>query len=426
MILAIDLGSTFFKAAVFDQALNELGFGRAELQYRFDAGGVVEFGVAHAEERLRSAIREAMAQSRVHASDIRAIGITSQAQTFTICPASGNPKTPFISWQDVRPPQSSQAALPDFGLHCGFNECLPGLLVSKLMHLQDETKRRFIMPEDRVFLLPTWFVWKLTGKMVVDENMAVMTGLHSLVSNGWWPAALERCGISVRNLSALVPLATVGAATTKAAEEWGLPPGIPVVPAGNDQTAGAWGADLRNNRDLLLTLGTAQVAYRCLDALPGPAAGCLRGPYGKGLFYTLVADDCGGSIINWAETLLAGGTADDTFFDAAAKAPPGCEGLVFEPDLSADKGSWRGIGRHHTTAHFARSVVESLVARMAGMVARLDVDTRSTRVLVAGGGSQYAFWLDTLAKAMGTRVTQTAASPLLGAAKMAASAGVVS
>jgi len=417
MILSIDLGSTSFKAAVFDSDLNMLGEGRALLQYRFDGGGIVELGVAHAEQSFRSAVGSALAQSRVRASEIRGVGVTSQAQTFTVGPEKGSPKIPFVSWQDTRSLQAPCVPWPDFGSHCGFHEQIPGLLVSKLLYLQNQTGQELIGPADRVWLLPTWFVWKLTGKAVADDNLAGMSGLYSLVHGGWWPEALTRCGLTTAHLPALAPPASVAAYTAEAAVDWGLPSGIPVVLAGNDQTAGAWGADLHVNRAVLITLGTAQVAYRCLDSLPAPAEGCLRGTYGDGCAFQMAADDCGCAVVEWAKDLLACGSGD-AFFDMASGAPRGCDGLVFDPDLGTGRGAWRGIGRNHTPAHFARSVIESLVSRMNGMVRRISGPGGPARVLVAGGGSRHALWVDLLSEALGVSVTRSSATPLLGAAIM--------
>lgn len=419
-ILAIDLGSTFFKAAVFGRSLKLLGEGRAPLKYHYETGGVVELSVANVEKCFRSAIREAITLSRIKTADISAVVITSQAQTFTVCPENGKPKIPFISWLDTRPRQASPARLPDFGIHCGFNEQIPELLVSKLIYLQKKTGNKLVGRTDRVFILPTWFVWKLTGKAVIDNNQAAMTGLYSLVSKGWWPEALKKCRISEKNLPALAPLASVAAHTTKAAEAWGIPSGIPVVLAGNDQTAGAWGVDLHRNKGILITLGTAQVAYRCMKSLPPPREGCLRGPYGDGLFYQLAADDCGCSVVDWAVDLLTEGSDYESFFEAAASVPPGCDGLIFEPEIVSDKGCWHGIGRHHTTAHFARSVIESLVVRMVNMSRLISPRPGAGPVLVAGGGSRHVFWVDLLDKALGTTLTVSSASPLPGAVKMAA------
>lgn len=419
MILAVDLGSTCFKAAVFDKALKMTGTGRGFLHYRYDSGGVVELPTAAVEKAFRSAVHEAVSRSHVRPADISSIAITSQAQTFTVCAENGKPKIPFISWLDTRPKQSRQTDLADFGSHCGFNKQIPALLVSKLLFIQKKTGGRLVGRNDRVFVLPSWFVWKLTGKAVTDDNQAAMTGLYSLVSKKWWNKALKRCGITEQNLPALAPLASAPAKTTDAAKAFGIPSGIPVVLAGNDQTAGAWGAGLHRNKGMLITLGTAQVAYRCLKTMPPPSGDFLRGPFKKGLYYKLGADDCGGSVINWASEFLTAGKIEK-YFALAAEAPAGSAGLVFEPGLGAGRGVWRGIANHHTKAHFARSVLESIVERMVAMVRRLSPGYASHPVLLAGGGSQNKLWVDMLAKRLGVRLKISSSSPLLGAAMMAA------
>lgn len=418
VVLAIDLGSTFFKAAVFNADLETLGRGSCAIQYLRDGDGLAAIEVRGAEQALRDVIGAALAESRTAASDICALAITSQAQTFTVCNSTGDAKIPFISWQDLRPHRLNLPAWPDFPSHSGFCELLPGLLVSHLLLLQDERCGRAIQRGDRILPLPSYFVYKLTGQAIVDSNLAAMTGVYSLVTNSWWSDALDRCHLEESNLPAVAPLGASAGVTTGSASEWGLAAGIPVVLAGNDQTAGAWGADIGRNRAVLITLGSAQVAYRALSSLPEPRAGCLRGLFGDGLFYQLAADDAGGTVIDWAEKLLAGGNSDESFFAAAATSPPGCEGLVFEADLNALRAAWQGIGPHHTTAHFCRSVVESLVKRMVGMVNRLCPGAADEQVLVAGGGSRYSLWVEMLSEALGRPITVTTASPLLGAAKM--------
>jgi len=192
-----------------------------------------------------------------------------------------------------------------------------------------------------------------------------------------------------------------------------------VVLAGNDQTAGAYGAQLDRNNAVLLTLGTAQVAYVCLRRMPTPHAALVRGPYPGGRAYRLAADGCGGNIINWAQTVLAGCESDEKFFAQAAKSERGCCGLVFEPALDSGTGVWRNIGLHHAPADFSRSVLEALSKRMAAMVRNLGASSRRCKVLVAGGGSQSALFVQTVSEALGAPITVTTTSPFLGAGRMA-------
>ena len=133
-----------------------------------------------------------------------------------------------------------------------------------------------------------------------------------------------------------------------------------MVLAGNDQTAGAYGAALEEglqherNGALLLTLGTAQVAYACTNELAQPNDSLVRGPYPHGLYYRLAADSCGGSIVNWAKTVLPGCGSDAEFFARVAEAQPGCQGLLFDADLPCGRGAWRNLALCHTAADMAR------------------------------------------------------------------------
>ena len=441
MILAIDLGSTNFKAAVFDEKLTLLGAGTGPLEYQFAPGGCVELEVPRVVAAFESAVRGAIAASGIDAAKIRCVAVTSQAQTFTMVDGRGRAKMPFISWQDTRAGETCRhlAASPEmaeFGRHSSFGELLDALQVCQLAHIRRE-RPGFIEPGDAVLHLPTFFVRRLIGRAVIDRNLAAMSGLYSLAINDWWPPALEACGLSAAQLPALVGIGETAGATCESAmrDEGGeplLPAGIPVVLAGNDQTAGAYGAELESGLtdgwqgSLLLTLGTAQVAYACERELPEASAAAVRGPYPGGsypgdLFYRLAADSCGGSIVNWAKTVLAGCASDAEFFARVEEAEPGCRGLVFDADLPGMKGAWRNLAFCHGTADMARAVIESLVRRMAAMTAVLIGGVENTSrftVLAAGGGSRARAWVGMLEQALDCTIRTTEADPLRGAARM--------
>jgi sugar (pentulose or hexulose) kinase len=383
MILALDLGSTSFKAGLFDSRLRLLRSNNVPLNYRYGSGGRVELDVA----TVDAAVRRVLAGLRGY----RVMAITSQAQTFTVLDRRGRPTRPFVSWQDGRVKQPPR--LPEFARHCSFAVCWPALQVAQLHHApprRDET----------VVKLPTYVVRRWTGATVTDNNLAAMSGLYSLALNAWWPAALRACRLRETQLPRIVPVGSIAAHT---------PEGIPVVLAGNDQTAGAYAARLEDHGATLVTLGTAQVAYRCLAKLP--AAGLIRGPYPGGRFYLMAAEN-GGNWINWAETILAGCATHEKFFAQAGRSPAGCRGVVFE------NGAWRNMELHHTAADLARAVVEGLSRRMAAMVRQVG----GRQVLVAGGGASRPLWRNILARELGMNLTRTTADPLLGAARMARSA----
>lgn len=412
MILAIDLGSTSFKAAVFDARLREVAMGSHRLVHRFGAGGHVDVDVAS----VHAALRGALEAAKVRGRDIRIIALTSQAQTFTLVDARGRAQRPFISWQDSRAIKACadlKRLLKDFAEHSSFGDLLPALQVSLLRHVRPG---RGLM----ALKLPSYVVRLLSGESVTDDNIAAMSGLYSMPLRAWWPDALRACGLREAQLPRVVPVGEVAADTAAAARHFGLPAGIPIVLAGNDQTAGGYAAALEKRQSLLITLGTAQVAYACSARMPKPAPGVIRGPYPGGLFYRMAADGCGGAVVNWAKTILKDCGDDNRYFDQAGRAPRGCHGLAFDASLDVGKGGWRNLGLHHTEADMARSVIESLSRRMADMVRGLGVRVKGQTVLAAGGGSLRPLWRQEVADALGARLVTTEANPLLGAARMAA------
>ncbi len=56
MILAIDLGSTSFKAAVFDAGMQRVGAGACEVAYSYGPGGLVELDSAHVVKAVRRVV----------------------------------------------------------------------------------------------------------------------------------------------------------------------------------------------------------------------------------------------------------------------------------------------------------------------------------------------------------------------------------
>jgi len=412
MILALDLGSTSFKAAVFDRRLRQVSAGRQRLIHCFGDGGHVEIEVAS----VHAALRGALAAAGVGHHNIRVIAITSQAQTFTLVDAQGRAQMAFISWQDRGAPAACaelKRKLADFGEHCSFGELLPALQICQLHHLHPGAQARPL-------LLPSYVLRLWTGESVIDNNLAAMSGLYSLPLKGWWPAALRACGLRAQQLPRVIAVGEIAAATSSAARRFGLPRGVPVVLAGNDQTAGGYAARLEQRDALLITLGTAQVAYTCCGRMPSPRANLIRGPYPGGSFYRMAADACGGSIVNWAERTLAGCGDDAGFFREARRAPRGCHGLVFDASLATGCGSWHNLAVHHTRADMARSILESLGSRMANLVRGLGVPVKGRKVLVAGGGSTQPLWRQVVSAALGARLAVTDGRPLLGAARMAA------
>ncbi len=422
-ILAIDLGSTRFKAAVFTAGLERVGEGACELRYTYGDGGAVELEAEVVEDAVRGAVTAALAGTP--GGVLRAVAVTSQAQTFSVTDAAYRPLVPFVSWLDRRGGAACAAlqregTLAEIACHATFPALDRALQLCQLRRLHDEAPG--LPPAGaRVLTLPAWLTARLTGAPVTDCNLAAMSGLYSMQQGGWWPAALRAAGVTEAQLPRLCAVGATAGITTAAAAALGVPAGLPVVAAGNDQTAGAFGARVHEQDALLITLGTCQVVYRVPAPAPRPDRTTAAGPYPGGGWYAMAADTCGGNLVNWAKTVLAGCARDEDFFAAAAGSPPGCRGLRFEMAPGADNNAWRGLAPVHTPGDCARALLEALVRRLRDLVAGL-ADPCPATILLAGGGSRQPLWAALTAEALGRPVVRTEADPLAGAARLAQAA----
>ncbi len=414
MILAIDCGSSSLKAALFDEDLLRVQAVSVPVVYTVRDRDRAELDPEDVWSRFCTLL-----DAFPSVASVRSIALTSQAQTFTVLDRNDHPLRPFLSWMDRRAEAEAEIFRvrlgPDFHSHCSFACATPGLQASKVLWTQRRTEA--LRAGGRVAALPEFLCTRLAGFRGLDRNLAAMSGMYSLERGRWWGEALELCEVSQDQLGVLVDVgARVEAGATKAGRSFGAR--AELVLAGNDQTAGAYAA-LGGTGGLVITLGTALVAYRFAGAEPGPshAAGCW-GPYPGGGYYELATVDEGCAALDWAASVLMPGRPLAEFDRAARSTVPGS--ALFFPSQMRTPAAW--IGERGADAR-ARAVLEGIAFSARRLVNDgLGTATNgATRVLVAGGGSVSDVWVQMLADILGCPCERAQSDSVLGAARIAAS-----
>ena len=363
-------------------------------------------------------IKGSLSAAGISASEIKAIGVTSQAQTFCIMDKHGNFKTPFISWRDMRASESNDATaaderLKDFAEYSSFPKPLPYLQISLLHFL-----RGIITPDSVVVPLPSFLMWLLADAMITDSNIAGMSGLYSIKDNNWWEPGLYFCGIVSSHLPRAGDIGKVFALTCDgAAEKYDFRKNTPVFSCGNDQTAGAYGAGLHSDKDaVLLTLGSAMVLYKYTASLPAPAVTYTRGRYPSDKFYQFAAAE-GGTLVNAAIKKHPEIDSFKTFFNLAEKAF--AENMKIIPlifDEKNNKIDWMESG---TAAQYAYSVLAYTARKVKSLLKSLEIDSNnSMKILCSGGGSKNNVWVKLIERELGVTLNVIDKSPLDGVACM--------
>jgi len=401
--LAIDLGSTCFKAAIFDQMSQSLGQAACYLEY-FRQDGRIELVVSEVDRALAEVINQAIAKAGISPAKICEIGITSQAQTFMLVNKNA-PASNFISWLDANGIIPDNSVFADFAEHSCCQKLMPILQVSKLANLKTQDR---IKEDTNIVPLSSYAIQKLCGKSVIDNNLAAMSGLYSLKTGDWHTDCLDFLSLKRNQLPELIPLGSRAGNTLNGV--YGLPDGIKVLCCGNDQTAGAFGAKLKNN-DALITLGTGQVIYQIADKLPEPSPEIIRGPYIAGQYYRFMGDDGGSLISQVINTHKAFSSYDDFFAKAAVGGIiNGFKNEIVEVFLKDPA---------FTAEDIAFSLLSCLCKSMNSMYLRFTEDGgRPETLYVTGGGCRNQLWLDLLERELDCKLTKSNTDPLQGVAFM--------
>lgn len=406
MLLAIDLGSTFLKAAICD---GPVPVRRSEVRLRYEQPSpeCVELPV----ERFDQAVADLLAKLAMP-SRPRAIAITSQAQTFAVLSAAGNPRTPFISWQDTSAASigrelQADGRLQDYAEHSSFASLHPQQMLCQAVRL---ARRGLIAPGDGLLPLPTRLAQLLGCAPCLDANLAAMTGMWSLRDACWWRSALAIIGIDALQLPAVIPPGLIADRTGPSGARHGIEPGTPLVLAGNDQTAGACAAGVRQG-GVLIGLGTAQVAYRWCAEMPSPQAGVVRGHFPGGGAYLMAVDEVGGNAITWAAKRC--GIPAGELLRMARATPPGSRGVSFSARPGAGEGEWVAAAGA-TPGELGRAVVEHLADRMAALLGRLGAADR----LLVSDAEDKSDWRAIVSSRLARELVPVPSEPLLGAVRM--------
>jgi xylulokinase len=288
--------------------------------------------------------------------------------------------------------------------------------------------------------------YRLTGRAATDFSYASGSGVYDLLSWGYSPNLVLASGLPAGIFPEIVPsTAVLGGLTAQAAAELDLPRGVLVTAGGVDNSCMALGArNIRAGR-VYNSLGSSSWIAVTSDA---PLVDERIRPFifthvMPGLFNSATSLFSAGSSLRWARDQLcrdlvarAGASGEDAYdlmTAEAARAEPGCRGLIFNPSLAGGssmdasplvRGAFVGLELAHTRAEMIRAVLEGVALELRiALDALRRLAPVSGEMLVVGGGSRSRLWRQIFADAFNmpilkTSVDQSAAA--LGAAVLAA------
>ena len=217
-----------------------------------------------------NATKRAIANTNIDASKIQAIGISYQMHGLVIVDKEGKPLRNSIIWCDSRAVEIGNKAFNELGEEYCMERLMnsPGnFTASKLKWVRDnepalyEKIEKYMLPGD-------YIAYKLTGEIATTRNGLSEGILWDYKKNKTADWLLEYYNINTSLTPEVVDNFTnQGVTTIKAAQETGLPIGVPVTYRAGDQPNNALSLNIFNHGEVAATGGTSGVIYAVTNSL---------------------------------------------------------------------------------------------------------------------------------------------------------------
>jgi sugar (pentulose or hexulose) kinase len=417
LLLAIDNGTQSIRALLFDLQGNLLAKSKLELEpYYSLQPGWAEQEVDYYWRSLCDVCQQLWLEIGEDKKRIAGMALTTQRATMINLDAEGQPLRPAITWLDQRRSEN----MPNIGY--GWDGLFKVIGQSGLVnHFRSQAESLWLrehQPEiwaktDKFLFLSGYLSYRLTGEYV--DSSAAQVGYvpfsyrQQRWSNrlGWkWPAT----GIKPKQLPKLIAAGSkLGLVSAQAAQQSGLPAGLPVIAAAADKACEILGSGCLSAETGAISYGTTATinttSQKYLEAVPflPPYPSAIPGAY-----CTEIQIFRGFWMVNWfkqqfgLKEVLEAKKQDlppELLFDELIRdIPPGAMGLVLQPYWTPGvklpgpeaKGAIIGFGDVHTRAHIYQAMLEGLAYALREGAERIEkrsgVKIKTLRV--SGGGSQ--------------------------------------
>ena len=403
LVLALDLGTSSFRAMVYDGEARAISGSETQLRYDIqttrDGGAEVDAGVLV--DLTAQAIDGALGSLGAAAGRIAAVGTAAFWHSLVGLDEHGEPVTPVLIWADSRSRRQVDALRRE--LNADNVHAETGTFIhssywpAKLLWVRAERPewaarvRRWCSFTDYLFL-------RLCGDGRTSLSMASGTGLLAVHDRDWHAGMIAASGITRdmlpeltdrdRSLHALLP---------HWAARWPVLAGVPWFPAIGDGAAanvGSWAA--RPGR-LALTIGTSGALRMVVrDRMVAPVPGLWSYRLDADRYVLGGALSNGGNVLAWLTDQL-GVTFDGEAIDVAGRMPPDSHGLTVLPFLAGERSpSWNDYARGGVigltlatrSAELLRATMEGIAYRFALINAALrPLAGEQTPMVIANGGA---------------------------------------
>ncbi len=407
VVLAIDIGSSSTRTALFTQTGQRISDSAASKEYRIRYGpdGSAELSPRTLWAALKYCLNQTLPALRQNG--VIAVGVSSFWHGLLGLDERWRPTTPIYTWADSRASIAAdqlRQELPEKQIHTRTGcRVHASYWPAKLRWLGRESPARF--NKVRFWVSPIdWLLHQLCGIEETTPSVASGTGLYQLRSQHWDQKIFAAVGISARQL---LPVSSSLSGRSDRFD------GVPIFSIG-DGAASNIGSGADQRGIVALNVGTSAAARMIVPQ--------TESRYDFGLFRYVVDHDrhlVGGAVSNagnlrqWVlreMRLPAGKKTDAEMFDRKAAAR---DYLTAVPSWVAERApTWNkrqggaicGINQTTTGVEVGRALATSVFYNLAAILDLLAQKQRLKRIIISGGILKSPAAIRLLADAVGRDV----------------------
>jgi len=422
LILALDIGTSSVRAALYDGPANAVSraFAKIERTLTVTADGGAEIDADEAIAQVAAAIDALLEKTNV---EITYVASCSFWHSLVGIDATGKPTTKVFGWADTRSGKYTDTLKKRFdetethnrtGAH--FHS---SFWPAKLLWLRQDFPDVFAKTE-RWLSFSDYVALSLFGEATTSVSMASGTGIFDIRKCHWDMELMKFLKIKRANLPAIVAndsdTFTLNKKYAKrwsqlADAQWFLP-----VADGATDNIGA-GCVTRSQAALMVgTSGAMRVAYEGNppDQIPD-GLWCYRVDRKRVILGGALSD--GGGLYHWLkQTLRLPKDADEQI----SRREPGSHGLIFLPFLAGERstgyhetasGSILGLTSAANTIDILHAALESIAYRFAEIFDRLSLVVEIKDITASGGALRESpVWTQIIADVLGRNLVLNSAS----------------
>ena len=431
-VIAHDLGTSGNKATLFDSEGRLCASSFSGYQTMYPYPGWAEQNQADWWGAVKTSTLDLLHKFTEAKKNIVAISFSGTMMCCSPVDAQGDPLYNAIIWSDQRAFKQRERLSKEIGDEVAYRVTgtvfIANYLAAKVLWLQDNYPE--IYKKTHKFLMPKDFIaYHLTGEFVTDYSDASGTNLFDIQKKEWSQDIISRINIDAGKLPTTIPSTKiVGKLKKSAADELGLPDGIPVVIGGGDGPCATVGAGASKPGDCYNIYGTSSWTSVTTDT---PLYDRLQRTFiichlDENLYMGVGTMQSAGGSFEWLNGWIGGvenlfgGAIDVSSYEMlsleAEKSVPGCNGVIFLPYLMGErspywdsevKGAFLGLTRVAGRSQIIRSVLEGTVYHLKLILDILEENgSEVSEVRLIGGGGKNRFLRKLMADIWGKPIVE--------------------